>query len=375
MEVEKKKDKDKTKKSYKEFDPKKYVDLQPRLNEMGEVEFEEQILDKAQRRARGRLMKRMQHKLSRGRKIASRRRATSEKLMSRAKKAALLQFKNRFAGEKSYNDLSTDEKIRIDTKVKRIPKARIERVAKKLFKQMKRAEASKNQKTEELNRLFNTFLAERKQPEDKDVGDREGSQPKSYYKGLDKDEKEKRAKHFAKTSKMGDDDPKAYKPAPGDEDIETKPSKHTKKFKQMYGEASERDTTIKKRYHKLLNKDGSVCFDKRFKMFKCKPKDEPYNPDEFVQDAKKLMEAVHQYEVELSESNVEKTLKDKAEKAGVGYAIVKKVYDRGVAAWRTGHRPGTTPTQWGLARVNSFLTGGKTRSTADKDLWDKHKKG
>ena len=29
---------------------------------------------------------------------------------------------------------------------------------------------------------------------------------------------------------------KDYKPAPGDKDAKTKPSIHTKKFKQMYGE-------------------------------------------------------------------------------------------------------------------------------------------
>ncbi len=49
------------------------------------------------------------------------------------------------------------------------------------------------------------------------------------------------------------------------------------------------------------------------------------------------------------------------------------MFDRGVAAWRTGHRPGTTPEQWGYARINSFATGGKTRTTADADLWKKHK--
>ena len=46
------------------------------------------------------------------------------------------------------------------------------------------------------------------------------------------------------------------------------------------------------------------------------------------------------------------------------YGILKKSYDRGLAAWRTGHRPGTTPQQWAFARVNSMLTGGK----ADPDL-------
>mgnify|MGYP003123574807 CR=1 FL=1 len=49
-------------------------------------------------------------------------------------------------------------------------------------------------------------------------------------------------------------------------------------------------------------------------------------------------------------------LKKKAEKSGMPMGILRKVFNRGVAAWRTGHRPGTTPTQWGLARVNSFVT-------------------
>jgi shikimate kinase/phosphopantetheine adenylyltransferase len=63
------------------------------------------------------------------------------------------------------------------------------------------------------------------------------------------------------------------------------------------------------------------------------------------------------------------SLKKKAEKTGIPFSILKKVYNRGVAAWRTGHRPGTTPEQWGHARVNSFATKGKgTWGGADKDL-------
>jgi len=67
--------------------------------------------------------------------------------------------------------------------------------------------------------------------------------------------------------------------------------------------------------------------------------------------------------------NVTKSLKKKAEKSGMPLGILRKVYNRGVAAWRTGHRPGTTPTQWGLARVNSFATKSSgTWGKADKDL-------
>ena len=62
-------------------------------------------------------------------------------------------------------------------------------------------------------------------------------------------------------------------------------------------------------------------------------------------------------------------IKNKAEKSGMPAGILRKVYNRGVAAWRTGHRPGTTPQQWGLARVNSFVTKSSgTWGKADKDL-------
>ena len=83
-----------------------------------------------------------------------------------------------------------------------------------------------------------------------------------------------------------------------------------------------------------------------------------------------------------------KGLINKADKSGMPYGILKKVYDRGMAAWKTGHRPGTTPQQWAFARVNSFITKSSgTWGKADADLakqvrgesieedscWDTHK--
>ena len=68
-----------------------------------------------------------------------------------------------------------------------------------------------------------------------------------------------------------------------------------------------------------------------------------------------------------------KALEDKAKKSGIPYRFLKQVYDRGVVAWKGGHRPGAGPEQWGLARVNSFIVGGKTRTTADADIWKKYK--
>jgi len=72
-------------------------------------------------------------------------------------------------------------------------------------------------------------------------------------------------------------------------------------------------------------------------------------------------------DVELNE--VIKGLKKKAEKSGMPYSILKQVYNRGMAAWKGGHRPGTTPQQWAFARVNSFITKSSgTWGKADKDL-------
>lgn len=47
---------------------------------------------------------------------------------------------------------------------------------------------------------------------------------------------------------------------------------------------------------------------------------------------------------------------------------LRTVYNRGMAAWRTGHRPGASQHAWGMARVHSFVLHGKTYRTADKDL-------
>ena len=75
--------------------------------------------------------------------------------------------------------------------------------------------------------------------QDKDIADKSGTQPAKYYKGIkSKSTKSARDAHFKKGAKKSDDDPSAYEPAPGDATAKTKPSKHTKKFKQMFGEVS-----------------------------------------------------------------------------------------------------------------------------------------
>src|SRR5210317_883031 len=88
----------------------------------------------------------------------------------------------------------------------------------------------------------------------------------------------------------------------------------------------------------------------QLRMDKIKSKNEEVHP------AKALIEAIE-------------AVKNKAEKTGMPYSILKQVYDRGMAAWKGGHRPGTTPQQWALARVNSFVTKSSgTWGGADSDL-------
>jgi nicotinic acid mononucleotide adenylyltransferase len=482
----------------------------------------------AQRRKRGLQMKRYRTKIKAARERAKRRMASKEKLLKRSRRRALDVIRTRLMKNKKYSEMTPAEKIALDKRLAKISPRIIDRIAKRLFPKVRAAEKERlagvlRPKQEDVNDVFEAFLEERMNPQDPDVKDLPGSQPKGYYRGVKKSVKDDRARHFRKHAKMSDDDPAAYKPAPGDKRAETRPSIHTKKFKQMYGEevldeasirdnhieytyedmnelytvghtktydsyfaqhqqnkkdgapnhlnppphklginrnrvtkaanpnpkehepihkdqtgsafktaeeaknairkkksfsvyklkgdfnkntvyhnpntgyhhlykdteishkvtesvreevldeASIHDTHFRKRPHMALEKNGSVKFDKRFKIFR---KKEQINesPEDILEQIFELKEAVEAFAETklLDESNIKKTLQDKAQKAGVSYSIVKDVYDRGVAAWKSGHRPGTTPSQWGVARVNSFLTGGKTRTTADADLWRKH---
>ena len=157
--------------------------------------------------------------------------------------------------------------------------------------------------------------------EDPDLKKKKGTQPAKYFaKDAEGDEmakstKDKRDAHFKKQAKKDDDTKSAYKPAPGDATAKTKPSKYTNKMKKLF-------------------------------------------PDLYK---------------ETVDESATKSLQKKADASGISLSILKKVFDRGLAAWKGGHRPGTTAVQWGHARVNSFISGGKTRTTGDADLWKQHK--
>ena len=180
----------------------------------------------------------------------------------------------------------------------------------------KTAEAAVYRKyIEQMKKKTKEMQEERKAPRDKGSG-----LPKKYVSGLSDKEAKQKAKEIEKRMKLPKDHPDAYKPVDDVEDpsiIDKKKSqqksKATAKFQKAFGES-----------------------------FK-----------EYIEE-KKI-----------------KGIENKAKKTGVSYGILKQVYDRGMAAWRTGHRPGIPQQQWAYARINSFLTGGKTQKTTDKDLWAK----
>ncbi len=84
------------------------------------------------------------------------------------------------------------------------------------------------------------------------------------------------------------------------------------------------------------------------------------------------------------------SIADISKTTGIKKSILQQVYNRGIGAWKnniasvrvaaTGKKDPKAPRsvkmgkeQWAMARIYSFVGGGKTQKTADKDLWEKHK--
>ena len=276
--------------------------------------------------------------------------------------------------------------------------------------------------------------------QDKDIKDREGTQPAKYYAKdaegdtMAKSTKQARARHF---------DKKKSGPAPGDASATTKPSKHTKKFKQMFGENPIDEVRAKQAVNsrgkvqklvtahglkfkgkvykeidmelvKINNSTKMVTFNIihpkeifgnetniSFKALKRGPfmatdtskinevlgkdadmgdyikdfekSDSPQFKGKSKEKRKEMAIAAYlskneELEFYQLDEKIE-GLVTKAKKSGMPYGILKKVYDRGMAAYKTGHRPGTTAQQWAFARVNSFVTkSAGTWGKADADL-------
>lgn len=203
----------------------------------------------------------------------------------------------------------TDDEEYTDRDNKEVNTIRADR---KLTAPRSKDRAAHDAELEDLDRKKYTYIVMHKKgnlKEDLESYLSELTLPKGYIKGLTSAEIKAKKAHIERNSKLSDRDPDAYKDMPGDKRIREKgipQSKYTKAYHAKFGESVE-----------SLDEDA---------------------------------------------------LADKAKKSGISLGTLKKVYRRGVAAWNSGHRPGTTPQQWGMARVNSYITKGKTYHTADKDL-------
>jgi hypothetical protein len=129
---------------------------------------------------------------------------------------------------------------------------------------------------------------------------------------------------------MDSDDPSAYKELPGDDKAQRQGKVKTSEYTKAY-------------HKKFGKKEESV--------------DEAEKKDDGKPDEKLLNQG------KIGNPDIEKALKKKQEETGVDIKILRAVMRKGMAAWKAGHRPGATQEQWGYARVNSFLTGGKTIGT------------
>ena len=76
---------------------------------------------------------------------------------------------------------------------------------------------------------------------------------------------------------------------------------------------------------------------------------------------------------ENKKSGVTASLRKKSQASGIPMGILRKVFAKGTQAWNAGHRPGVAQHQWGMGRVNSFITGAGGARKADADLWTKAK--
>ena len=381
-----------------------------------DLDEQKKPLSISQRKAIGRRMKRLAPKLQRIKKMKARKMADAKTIQKRAQKAAIKLIRKKVAGKKGqdYANLSPGDKMNVDRLVAK-KSAIIQKLAKKLIpatrkKEIARLKSQRDSKNENFDAIFESVILER---QDSDIKDREGSQPAKYHSGLAKSTKTKRDAQFQKGAEKDSGDPSAYPDKHvGDTGAKTRTSKHTKKYRQMFGEKEvdqvkariEREKASDKKKHDRMM-DRARTADTRDKNQQTEALKNPYKGkgdrdlkrklasfesqladlikksrgrqrrdiEGEIRDMETKVQQVRsalkeEFSFDLTE-NAKAALMKKADKSGMPYGILKKVYDRGMAAWRTGHRPGANQQQWAFARVNSFVTKGKgTWGKADADL-------
>ena len=201
-------------KTFKDFNADKYVDLEPTIGEELEInesccdecgcdledpdpscdcthenDTNEAILTRMQRRQRGITMRKNRFKIKRGREKAARRMASTEVLKKRSRKQAIMSLKKKFSKNKRYAELSAGEKVVIDKRISKLPVSRLNAMARKLLPSVKQAERDrKTTKKESLDTSVETSLDESAM-----WGQRQGKRPHML---LDKNNKVKFDQRF-----------------------------------------------------------------------------------------------------------------------------------------------------------------------------------
>lgn len=357
---------------------RKGLGIKEEVEEVSEEQVDE-ILTIAGRRKKAIAMRRQRLKIKRARERMKYRFAGAAQLKRRTRKKAVSAIKKRVAGSRgaNYTKLSPGQKASVDRLVAK-RKVIINKIAQRLAPKVRRAEAQRLKSVRrKANEAFEAILNEYDNPavdvmsqkkaedmiitpQDPDIAKRKGTQPARYHKGLSKSTKAKRDAHF-KAKKPG--------PAPGDANAKTKPSKYTKMYHDTYGEGVEMEYSD---FFKLIDKiEEEISPALKARQEREKKQLEIKHTRQQSRDKIKNIrsEDINTAFGELISEKSQSALAKKSEKSGISVGTLRKVYNRGVAAWKTGHRPGTTPEQWGYARVNAFIAKKKKGTlNHDKDL-------
>lgn len=170
-----------------------------------------------------------------------------------------------------------------------------------------------------------------------------------------------------------------YSPSESKDSLKRKVSKYLKKYtyaprylrglspSEKFDKMFEiRFYKLKERYGKLSpkNKYKPSIVDKKYSSYKSK---KSKLSKRSKRNSKKISSYTKDWNKKYGEKSISLSAKSKI--SGVPLSILKKVYNKGLAAWRGGsHRPGASQHQWGVSRVNSFLTCGKTWYFPDHKL-------
>ena len=203
----------------------------------------EEVLSIQARRKLANRMRAMSSKLARMRKFKRMLMAPQSRLQYRARKAAIMALRARVAGDrgKKYAELSPSEKIQIDKQV-------VSRYGNNLksFVKIASGRLLPMIRRKESDRLRTVRSSESQHRPIKEQISSEGERlheavrpSHPYYRGLGKSTQSARHAQFANQTRMSDDDPGAYKPAPGDDSKKTRLSKHTRKYHSMYSSMHE----------------------------------------------------------------------------------------------------------------------------------------